>query len=240
MPFPTINRMSAVRAATLVAALSFCATAAVTTTAAAQRADGSNALLARAMQRYAAARTVDIAFTQVVSNPLTQHSLASRGTLQRQRPNLLSVSFSSPAADRIVDDGSALWVYLPSSAPGQVLKLPAAGAQGILLDPLGQILSTPLSEYTVTNGADAAIDGRATHAFTLVPHSSHALFTRATLWIDGTGIVRQLEATEPSGLVRRVTITQFRTNVSLPRSAFRFTPPDGIRVVDQAGRVGSP
>jgi len=239
MPIMTMNRMSTARAATLVAALSFCATAAITRTAAAQSGNGSDALLARAMQRYGAARTVDIAFTQVVSNPLTQHSLTSRGQLQRQRPNLLSVSFSSPAADRIVDDGSALWVYLPSSAPGQVLKLPAAGAQGILLDPLGQILSTPLSEYTVTNGADATIGGRATHTFTLAPHSTHALFTRATLWIDDTGIVRQLEATEPSGLVRRVTITQFRTNVSIPRSAFHFTPPEGIRIVDQAGRIGS-
>jgi len=238
MPLMTMNRMSTARAATLVAALSFCATAAITT-AEAQSGSDSNALLARAMQRYGAARTVDIAFTQVVSNPLTQHSLTSRGQLQRQRPNLLSVSFSSPAADRIVDDGNALWVYLPSSAPGQVLKLPAAGAQGILLDPLGQILSTPLSEYAVTNGADATIRGRATHTFTLAPHSTHALFTRATLWIDDTCIVRQLEATEPSGLVRRVTITQFRTNVSIPRSAFHFTPPEGIRIVDQAGRVGS-
>jgi len=232
--------MSPVRAATLVAALSFCATAAVTTPVTAQGADASNALLARAMQRYGAARTVDISFTQVVSNPLTQHSLTSHGQLLRQRPNLLAVSFSSPAADRIVDDGAVLWVYLPSSAPGQVLKLPSASAQGILLDPLGQILSTPLSDYTVTNGADATIAGRVTHAFTLVPHSTHALFTRAVVWVDDAGTVRQLEATEPSGLVRRVTVTQFRTNVSLPRSAFRFTPPGGIRVVDQAGRVGTP
>lgn len=223
------------RIAAITAMLAFCAAS-----AAAQAGRSADALLSRAMQRYAAARTVDVTFTQLVTNPLTQRSLTSHGELLRQRPNLLSVTFSSPASDRIVADGNTLWVYLPSSAPGQVLKLPAASENGILLDPLGEVLSTPLSEYTVTSAGAATIDGHATQAFTLAPHSSHTVFTRATVWVDGDGTVRQLEATEPSGLVRRITVTQFRTNVSLPRSAFRFTPPAGVRVVDQAGRAGTP
>jgi outer membrane lipoprotein carrier protein len=217
------------RATMLVAALVIAAS-----TAAAQGAP-STALLSRAMQRYRAARSVDVTFTQLVSNPLTQHSMTSQGELVRERPNRLAITFSSPASDRIVDDGSALWVYLPSSAPGQVIKLPAAGEHG---DPLGQVLTTPLSEYTVTGGDAETIAGHATHSFTLVPHAAHALFTRAVVWVDDAGIVRQLEATEPSGLVRRITVSQFRTNVSIPRSAFRFTPPEGVRIVDQAARVG--
>lgn len=227
------------RVAAVVATLALC-TATAAGTAAAQAGGAGDAPLARAMQRYAGARTVDVTFTQVVTNPLTQHSLTSHGELLRQRPNLLSVTFSSPASDRIVSDGSALWVYLPSSAPGQVLKLPASGEHGILLDPLGQVLTTPLSEYTVTSAGTATIDAHATRAFTLAPHSPHTLFTRATVWVDDGGVVRQLEATEPSGLVRRITVTQFRTNVPLPRSTFRFTPPAGVRVVDQAGRVATP
>lgn len=221
------------RIARVAAALSLCATA-----AGAQDERAADALLSRAMQRYGAARTVDVTFTQVVSNPLTQRSLESRGELLRQRPNLLSITFSSPAADRVVADGSALWVYLPSSAPGQVLKLPASGEHGILLDPLGQVLTTPLNDYTVTNAGSATIGDHSTQAFTLVPRTAQPLFTRATVWIDGSGVVRQMEATEQSGLVRRITVTEFRTNVSLPRSAFRFTPPAGVRVVDQAGRTG--
>jgi outer membrane lipoprotein carrier protein len=207
---------------------------------AAQSGTPSTAILERAMQRYRAARTVDVSFTQTVTNPLTQHSLTSRGELQRERPNLLSITFSAPASDRIVADGRSLWVYLPSSAPGQVMKLPAAGERGILLDPLGQILGTPLSEYTVTPAAGATIDGHDTQAFTLTPRSQHAVFTRATVWVDDGGVVRQLEATEPSGLVRRIAVTQFRANVSIPRSAFRYAPPAGVRVVDQTGRLGTP
>lgn len=209
----------------------------VAATASAQGGHGGEAPLARAMQRYRDARSVVIAFTQTVTNPLTQRSISSRGELRRKRPNLLAIAFSSPASDRIVADGSSLWVYLPSSAPGQVLKLPAGGAQGVLLDPLGQILTTPLDQYTVTNEGAATIGGHATHAFTLVPRATRALFTRATVWVDDSGMVRRLEATEQSGLVRHIDVTSFRTDVAVPASAFHFTPPDGVRVVDQAGAL---
>jgi len=224
-----------IRAVAAAAALVVSASVVAPSVATAQSGTPSTAILERAMQRYRTARTVDVTFTQTVTNPLTQHSLSSRGELQRERPNLLSITFSAPASDRIVADGNALWVYLPSSAPGQVMKLPTTGERGILLDPLGQILGTPLAEYTVTPATAETIDGHDTHAFTLTPRSQHGLFTRATVWVDDGGVVRQLEATEPSGLVRKITVTQFRTNVSLPRSAFRFTPPAGVRVVQQPG-----
>lgn len=193
------------------------------------------ALLSHAMERYRDAQTVVVDFDQTVTNPLTGRSATSRGELQRRSPNLLSISFSSPAADRIVADGSVLWVYLPSSAPGQVLKLPAGGARGVMLDPLGQVLGTPLDHYDITANGATTLDGRSVQQFTLAPKSQHTLFTRAVVWVDSTGAVRQLEATEPSGLVRRIHVTAFRTGVPVPASAFRFTPPADARVVDQSG-----
>lgn len=199
-------------------------------------AQGADATLARAVAAYKSAETVTIRFDQTVTNPLTDRSMTSHGELVRKRPNLLSIVFSSPASDRIVADGSSLWLYLPSTAPGQVMRLPATGQNGMLLDPLGQILSAPAGTYVVTDAGTTKVGGRATHAITLTPRSEqHALFTRATVWVDDANdVVRQVEATEPSGLVRRVTITQFRTNAPAPRSLFRFTPPPNVRVVDAA------
>lgn len=197
------------------------------------------ATLQRAVSAYAGAETVSVRFDQTVTNPLTDRSAQSHGKLLRKRPNLLSITFSSPAADRIVADGTDLWVYLPSSAPGQVIKMPASGQEGMLLDPLGQILSNPVDHYSLLPMGTATVNGRATHAVKLTPKSGRDLFTTATLWIDDAdGAVRQVETTEPSGLVRRVTIVQFRKNVSIPRSAFRFTPPANTRVVDQRGVIG--
>ncbi len=202
----------------------------------AQRPD---ATLQRAVAAYSSAETISARFDQTVTNPLTEHTLSTSGELMRRRPNLLSISFSGSDLDRIVADGSNLWVYLPSSAPGQVIKMPSTASQsGMMIDPMGQILSAPPGSYAMTDAGTAVIGGRPTHAIILVPKSRAALFTKATLWIDDTdGLVRQLESTEPSGLVRKITVTRFRTNLAIPRSAFQFTPPANVRVIDGSGMV---
>lgn len=195
------------------------------------------ATLQRAVAVYRAAETISARFDQTVTNPLTDRKMSTSGELLRRRPNLFSVTFGGTDPDRIVSDGSDLWLYLPSSAPGQVIKVPAgAGQSGMLVDPMGQILSAPVTSYTITNAGTAKIGGRPTHAVTLTARSRSSLFTTATLWIDdASGVVRQLESTEPSGLVRKITVTTFRTNVAIPRSAFRFTPPANARVIDGSG-----
>ncbi|MFI5239380.1 MAG: outer membrane lipoprotein carrier protein LolA [Gemmatimonadales bacterium] len=195
----------------------------------------------RAISAYESAASISVQFDQTVTNPLTDRALSTTGELMRKRPNLLSISFGGTNPDRIVADGSDLWVYLPSSAPGQVVRIPAAvGESGMLVDPMGQILSAPAGSYVISDAGQATIGGRATHAITLVPRSSSALFTKATLWIDdSTGLVRQMESAEPSGLVRKITVTRFRTNVAIPRSTFRFTPPPNTRVIDGSGMGAS-
>ena len=198
------------------------------------------ATLKRAVAAYNGAASISVQFNQIVTNPLTSRSLTTSGELVRKLPNLLSISFNGKDPDRIVSDGSELWVYLPSTAPGQVIKIPAAaGESGMLIDPMGQILSAPAGSYSITDAGTAKIRGRATHAITLAPKSNSSLFSSATLWIDdSTGLVWQLESTELSGLIRKITVTQFRTNVSIPRSTFQFTPPPNVRVIDGGGMLG--
>jgi outer membrane lipoprotein carrier protein len=209
----------------------------VTTSLGAQRPE---ATLQRAIAAYANAETISVRFDQTVTNPLTDRKLTTSGELMRRRPDRLSISFSGNDPDRIVADGTNLWVYLPSSAPGQVIKLPTGvGESGMLVDPMGQILSAPVSNYNVTDAGTSVVNGEATHAITLVPKSRSAPFTKATLWIDDNdGLVRQLESTEPSGLVRKITVTRFRTNVTIPRSTFQFVPPPNVRVIDGSGMTG--
>lgn len=197
-------------------------------------AQSPDAILSRAVSAYRSASTISAKFNQTVTNPLTNHTLSTSGELLRQRPNLLSISFEGADPDRIVADGENVWVYLPSSAPGQVIKMPAAaGDGGMMLDPMGQILSAPAGTYAVAAAGSATLGGRATHAITLTPNSRSAMFTTATLWVDDSdGLVRQLESREQSGLVRKIAVTAFRTNLTIPRSAFRFTPPANVRVLD--------
>jgi outer membrane lipoprotein carrier protein len=199
--------------------------------AAARQAD----LLDRAVARWAKVKTARATFEQTIVNSLTGNTLTATGEYQQQRPGKLSVRFDNPATDRIVADGKNVWLYLPSSAPGQVMRSPlGAGGTGTV-DLTAQFLTAPRSRYDVTSTGAATVSGRATHGFTLVPKTAKgAPFKTATVYIDDAdATIRQFEVTEPSGLQRKVRLTSFRTNVPVDAGAFVFTPPAGVRIVER-------
>jgi outer membrane lipoprotein carrier protein len=166
-------------------------------------------------------------------NPGTQFAHASRGEFFQGGALRFAFRFSEPAGDAIVSDGSALWVYLPSTAKGQVLKMP--GEAGHSFDFLTQLLTAPREHYAVSVLPDTAVGSHGVVTYGLTPKGAGAPFTRATLWVGrADALLWQLEVVEPSGLVRRVQFSAIRTNVSLPGDALVFTVPDGVRVIDQA------
>jgi outer membrane lipoprotein carrier protein len=197
------------------------------------RAQSPEATVDRAASAYAKVRTARASFEQTLTNPLTGNTSTARGEYLQQAPGKLAVNFTQPKGDRIVNDGHSVWVYLPSSAPGQVIKLsPTAGAGSV--DLLATFLTKPREKYTMTDAGTAAIGGRATHAVALLPRQS-AQFAKATVWIDDAdATLRQFEVTDNMGLVRRVRITKMAVNRPVDRKAFLFTPPAGVKVYDQA------
>ncbi|NUP54874.1 MAG: outer membrane lipoprotein chaperone LolA [Gemmatimonadaceae bacterium] len=192
-------------------------------------------LLDRAVARWAKVKTARATFEQTIVNSLTGNTLTATGEYQQQRPGKLSVRFDNPATDRIVADGKQVWLYLPSTAPGQVIRSSLADGGTGTVDLSAQFLTAPRSRYTVSAAGTATVSGRATHAFTLVPKSAKsAQFKTATVYIDDVdATIRQFEVTEPSGLQRKVRLTSFRTNVPVDAAAFRFTPPAGVRIVER-------
>ena len=191
-------------------------------------------LLDRAVTTWAKVRTVRAAFEQTIVNPLTRSTLSASGQYQQQRPGKLSVKFDDPATDRIVADGRYVWLYLPSSAPGQVIRSRQESDGTGTVDLTAQFLSSPRTRYTVTAGGSSVVSGRPAHVFTLVPRSASAPFKAATVHIDDAdATIRQFEVTESNGVRRTVRLTSFRTNVPVDASAFVFTPPAGTRIVDR-------
>src|SRR4051812_42010700 len=85
----------------------------------AQSADGT---IGRAVSAWSKVKTARATFEQTVTNALTGSTAMARGDYQQQRPGKLSIRFTGPDSGRIVADGKAVWVYLPSSTPGQVIK----------------------------------------------------------------------------------------------------------------------
>jgi chaperone LolA len=196
-----------------------------------------DAVLDRAARAYKGAKSVRAAFDQTLVNPLTGSTTVQTGALF-QEGKRWSARFTEPRGDRYVLNGRTLWVYTPSSAPKQAIRLTLDPDAVANFDMLQQLAGEPRKQFTITAAGAATVAGRATSALRLVPKSAGRL-TNAVVWIDDRdGTVRQFELTESTGLVRRVRLTDVRFNAAIPASEFAFTPPAGVRVIDQAALTG--
>lgn len=192
------------------------------------------ATIDRAARAFTQAGTVRATFEQTLNNPLTGNQSKSAGELTLAQPGKLSLRFSQ-GGDRVVADGKWLWVYLPSAAPGQVLKLPASSKSSVGLDVVGDILTSPRTKFDVTDGGAATIDGRATREVILTPKRDGQGITKAQVWVDdATSAVRQIVLTQDTGLERTWRITSWQPNAKVSKSTFTFQVPDGARVVDES------
>jgi outer membrane lipoprotein carrier protein len=194
--------------------------------------NGAETAYDRMARAWSSVQTLEATFDQKITNPLLGRSVTSKGVFLQERPGKVSITFTQPAGDRIVGDGKTLWVYLPSSAPGQVLKLPGDADGAIVADLLGQLLETPKRAFIISGGDAVTIDGRATRRVQLLPRSPDAVpFQKATLWLDEQNPrpVR-VQVIDGQGVDRTITLTSWTPGATLPRDAFRFAVPKGVKV----------
>jgi len=195
-----------------------------------------DAVIDKAVATYNKTKTSKGTFEQAITNPLTGSTVKAVGEFQQQRePARFSFRFVQPKGDMIIGDGKWLWVYLPSSTPGQVIKVPMTDGGAGSLDLASRFFDSPKTRFAITDAGTATVAGRAAHALMLKPKSSTEPFTQAKVWIDtADGTLRQFETVEPSGITRLVTITAVTSNAPVDAKLFSFTPPKGARIVDQA------
>jgi outer membrane lipoprotein carrier protein len=189
----------------------------------------------RAVAAWRKVRTMRATIEQQVTNPLTGSTVTARGESQMRRPGQLSIRFTQPVGDVIVSDGRTLWLYLPSSLPGQVIRTRLGKSAAGSLDLTDQFLTSPRTRYTITDAGKGTAAGRAARIVHLAPKEGQALpFLRAKVWIDDQdALIRQFEVTEANGVTRRVTLTDVKPNAKVDASAFDFTPPSGARIVER-------
>ena len=189
----------------------------------------------RATAAWAKVKTVKGTFEQTVTNSLTGTSATTHGDYMQERPNRLSIRFRQPDAGAIVSDGKTLWVYLPASSPGQVVKRPATDRSAVPIDFTGQFLESPHSKYDIVPLGTRTVEGHAAHGFKLTPKAgTSAGFTVASVWVDDDdSLIREFEETETNGVTRHIRLTSVEPNAAVDRGSFTFTPPSGVKIVDQ-------
>lgn len=208
--------------------------------AAAQAGDDTTAAMAlyrKAASRFALARTIRAGFEQTLISPISKTPRISRGELLQRPPARFAFRFSDPAGDVVVANGEALWVYLPSTAKGQVMKLPRQ--VGGAFDVVARLLANPgdKNQVRVVPEADM-VGGERVRLYALTPRAEGAPFQSAKVWVGADALVRQIEIEEPGGLRRRLRFTNMRLGVALPKNAFVFDVPPGVRIVDPAALMG--
>jgi outer membrane lipoprotein-sorting protein len=191
------------------------------------------AIVGRSARAYAATSSLRADFVQRIEDSMIG-TYDSRGALLQQGENKLSMRFSDPDGDAIIVDGHQVWVYTPSTAPGQVSRMPIPTGATYGLNVLSWILDRPAQRYRMRYLRADKVNGRAVDVVELIPLSSELPFSRAVVWLDkDDALPRRLEIAERRGGVRTITLSHVRTNTRLPQGAFDFTVPDGVRIIDQ-------
>jgi outer membrane lipoprotein carrier protein len=194
----------------------------------------AQAIVGRSARVYRSLASLRADFVQLIDNPMID-SAESKGTLVQAGPAKLAMRFTDPPGEAIVVDGKHVWVYTPSTVPGQVVRLsvPSGGpVYGYNL--LAWLLDRPAERYRASYLRTERIDGRTTDVVQLVPAVPDLPFSKALIWLDReNALPRRLEIQEQSGTTRTLNLKRIRVNESVPDRTFTFKVPGGVRVVDQ-------
>jgi outer membrane lipoprotein carrier protein len=202
--------------------------------ATAQGGQDAAAIVSRASRAYRSLTSLRADFVQVIDNPMID-SAESRGGLIQAGPDKLSMRFTEPRAEALVIDGRYVWVYTPSTTPGQVLRLKVpSGGPVYGYNMLAWLLDRPAERYKASYVRRDEVGSRAVDVVKLIPAVPDLPFDSAVVWLDrADGLPRRLEISEPSGATRTLTLSKVRANATVPKGTFTFVPPSGVRVVDQ-------
>ncbi len=220
---------------TIVVALGMAAGALCSSGVATVHAQNAAEIVGRSARVYRSLGSLRADFEQKIEDPMLDTTLTSRGTLAQSGQSKLAMRFSSPPEDRIIIDGEHVWVYTPSTTPGQVLRLALpSGGPVYGFNVLSWILDRPAERYRMRYIRADQVSGRAVDVVELVPNVPELPFARAVVWLDrDDALPRRLEISERLGGIRTITLSRLRVNDNVPESTFRFDVPQGVRVVDQ-------
>jgi outer membrane lipoprotein carrier protein len=198
------------------------------------QAQDGNAVVGRASRVYRSLSSLSADFVQVIDNPMID-SAESRGKLIQSGSAKFAMRFSDPPGEAIVIDGEHVWIYTPSTVPGQVIRtaVPSGGpVYGYNI--LSWLLDRPAERYEVKYLRKENLGGTEMDVVELIPTMPDLPFERAVVWLDrDDALPRRLEILERSGATRTLTLSKLRANQPVSDKTFKFEVPADVRVVDQ-------
>ncbi|MEJ2482474.1 MAG: outer membrane lipoprotein carrier protein LolA [Gemmatimonadota bacterium] len=199
-----------------------------------QEADGPpvRELLARAEATYNGLSSMRARFDQTIEITLLGRKRTGSGEWYQKGRGRFKMDFSDPEGDLIVADGSTLWLYYPSTHPGQVIRSTIdANATGAgMVDLQGRIFEQAAEAYDAVLDGRREVEGHETWLVTLTPRAESPS-RKVRVWIDTESLlVRRFEITEENETLRTVVLRDLQPDAPIADDVFRFTPPAGTDV----------
>lgn len=199
----------------------------------AARAQDAEAVALRAGRVYRSLSSLRASFTQTIEDRMIG-AQDSRGELVQAGNANLAMRFSDPKGEAIVLDGTYAWVYTPSTAPGQVIRMPIPNDPVYGPNVLARILDKPTERYAVRSLGKERLEDGLMDAVEFTPNVADPLFRRAVIWFDPqSGLPRRLVLDELTGVRRTLTLSRIRVNGPVSRKDFTFEVPGGVRVIER-------
>jgi len=185
----------------------------------------------RASRTYRALRAISADFVQTIEDRMLGPQEAS-GHLIQAGASKLAMRFTDPKGEAVIIDGTYVWLYTPSTTPGQVIRTDVPHDPVYGPNVLARILDRPEERYRIRYLGVERAEDQPVYVLAFEPLTEDPLFRRAILWIgQRDALPYRLELDELTGVRRILTLSRVRVNERLPADAFTFRVPQGVRVV---------
>lgn len=177
-------------------------------------------------QRYNRAVTLEADFEQrhlVQGHPRRIET----GHLTLRKPGRMRWDYTHPAGKLFVSDGRWVWLYSPGAQQVERVRLKETDDfRAPLAFLLGRLDFRRAFGTLELSGTPEAPQ------LSAWPKSDRAPFTRVDFTLGPSGAIRRLVVHSPDGTAMEFVFTNEHLNPPVADSAFRFTPPPGLPVVD--------
>lgn len=177
-------------------------------------------------EHYNHLRSLRAGFTEIYEGMGVHRS--ESGTLLLSKPGRMRWDYTSPAGKLFLLDGNYAWSYARGAA--QVQRIPAKKLDD-LRSPLSFLLGHTQIEKELTN-LQLTSGAGGSYLLTGQPKGKQDRVRQVRLAVTASGTITALDIEEQDGALTRFVFTNEQTNVPIPDSAFHFTPPPGVPVVD--------
>ncbi|MBX3724596.1 MAG: outer membrane lipoprotein chaperone LolA [Xanthomonadales bacterium] len=175
--------------------------------------------------------SVRAGFEQRVYNGDGSLRETATGSLALKAPRQFHWHYVTPYEQLVVADGTHVWLHDVDLEQVSVRRQADAEAQSplvVLTDPASLEARYRVSEAGRRDGLDW---------LRLEPLEEDGAFSRAELGLDGTGVAR-MELVDSLGGRTTIAFSDWRRNVELEATLFRFQPPAGVDLVGDVDSLG--